>query len=203
MGRDSDAQVRPGDGSELRPVSGLQWLWRGQFETEHEGHRYAVDVDYFDPAERSVLYRDGRQLAVGDNPARFDLDQAGAARIETDMGTYGMKRVHLVTPQGSTQLRPAPGTGEAWRADLARERPGLSRALAVLSALVLMLSLGIEIPQLLELMAGADWWAAITDWRPTAPVTLSPPANTALSVAGVAAGLERALSLRHHWLLDD
>lgn len=192
---------KPGDGSELKPVTGLQWLWRGQFGTEVDGHEYAVDVDYFDLSERARLYRDGVQVAVGGNPARFELDEERA--IETRMSLYGMSRAHLVGPEGERQLTPAPGTGEAWRADLDRNRPGVSRALGIVSLLILVLALVIEIPQLVEVWSRSEWWAALTDWRPEAPITLSPGANTALTIAGVVAGLERALRLQHHWMIDE
>lgn len=150
------AKVTEGDGSSLRPVSGLQWIWRGQFETEVDGHAYAVDVDYFDWDERSRLYRDGEQVAVARNPARFEVGED--AHIETKMTLYGMSRAHLVTPAGEQQL---------------------------------------------ELWSGSDWWAALTGWRPVAPVTLPASANLALTGAGVVAGLERALRLRHNWVLDE
>ena len=73
--------IKGGDGSALRPVTGLQPLWRGQFGAEHGGHRYAVDVDYLDWNEYAVLYRDGVQVARGGNPASFELGDG--ARIQT------------------------------------------------------------------------------------------------------------------------
>ncbi|MDO5535492.1 MAG: hypothetical protein Q4F65_12695 [Propionibacteriaceae bacterium] len=195
--------IKPGDGSELKPVTGLQWLWRGQFETEVDGHTYSVDVDYFDLAERSRLYRDGVQVAVGTGATRFALDDVEDTHIETKMSTYGMSRAHVVSPHGEEQMRPAPGTMEAWRADLHRDHRGLSLALGAVSWIVLVVALVIEVPQLLETLSNSGWWPHLTDWRPTAPITLPPAANIALTVAGVVAGLERALRLKHNWLLDE
>lgn len=218
MPRKHVSRTKPGDGSELRPVTGLQWLWRGQFVTQVDGRDYAIDVDYLDWSEKSRLYRDGVQVAVGGNPARFalaelpDTEPAPVApaetttqepRIETKMSLYGMSRAHLVTEAGEQQLRPAPGTAEAWRADLDRDRPSLSRVIGVVSFLVVALALVIEVPQLLEAWSHSDWWAGLTGWRPTAPVTLPPAANGVVTVAGILAGLERALRLQHNWLLDD
>lgn len=194
-------KVKPGDGSELRPVKGLQWIWRGQFETEVDGHTYAVDVDYLDWDEKSRLYRDGTQVEVSGNPARFEL--APDAQIEAKMTLYGMSRAHVVTPDGDRQMQPSPGTAERWRADLHRDHPRASIVIGVVSFAVLALALVIEVPQLLELWSRSDWWATMTDWRPTAPVSLSPPANLALTLAGVVAGLERALRLKHNWVLDE
>lgn len=65
-------QPSPGDGSALRRVSGLQWLWRGQFVSEVAGVEYAVDVDFFDLDEKCRLYRDGIQVAMAPSPARFE-----------------------------------------------------------------------------------------------------------------------------------
>ena len=218
MPRRRVSRIKPGDGSELRPVTGLQWLWRGQFATQVDGRDYAIDVDYLDWSEKSRLYREGVQVAVGGNPARFALaelpgtESAPAAPaesttqdacIETRMSLYGMSRAHLVSEDGERQLRPAPGTGEAWRADLDRDRPGLSRVIGVVSFLVLALALVVEVPQLLEAWSHSGWWAYLTDWRPTAPITLPPAANGVVTVAGILAGLERALRLQHNWLLDD
>lgn len=193
--------IEPGDGSALKPVSGWQWLWRGQFLAELDGHCYAVDVDYLDWDEKSVLYRDGLQVAVGGNPARFELP--GGAAIETRMSSYGMSRVHLVHPGGAELLRPAPGTGEEWRAHLHRNRPGLSRTLAAVSFTVLLAALLLELPQLVQWLTGTGWWQAVSGWRFSSPASLSATANVVLTGAGVLAGLERALRVRHDWWLDD
>lgn len=204
------SRTKPGDGSGLRPVSGMQWTWRGQFVTEVDGHEYAVDTDFFDLAERMLLYRDGVQVARAASPATFVLaalpdapEHAEDTRIEAAMSLYGMKRAHVVTGSGERQLAPAPGTAEAWRARFERDRPGLSRLLAVLSFTILALALVLELPQLLEWVTSSGWWQAVSDWTFTSPVTLSAPANTAMTTAGVAAGLERALRVRHQWWLDD
>lgn len=202
------SKVEPGDGSRLTPVTGWQWLWRGQFVTSHGGAEYAIDVDYFDWKESCDLYRDGVQVARAGSPATFPLsDEASAvddgSRIEATMSWYGMSRAHLVTPSGEVQLEPAHGTAEAWRASLDEERPGLSRLLAAASLVVLLVALALEVPQLLQMLTSAGWWGAVSDWRFTSPVSLPAWVNTVLTIGGVLAGLERALRLRHHWLLDD
>lgn len=199
------------DDETLRPVRGLQWLWRTQFETEHDGSHYAVEADMFDPMERCILYRDGVRVAHQSSPARFHLGpeprpRAGAndyPRIEVAMSMLGMKRAHLVLPSHDVQLQPARGTAEAWRADLHRDRRGLSTLLAVVSFTILLAALLLELPQLLETITHLELFAQVSDWRFDSPVQLSREVNTAVSVAGIVAGLERALRLRHSWLLDD
>ncbi|WP_413452392.1 hypothetical protein AA0Y32_11000 [Georgenia phoenicis] len=190
------ARERAGDGSALRPVRGLQWLWRGVLGTEHAGARWDVEVDFLDWDEKVHLYRDGVQERVQRGTSAFVLDDG--ARIEVRWSTYGLRRAHLVHVDGTeVPLVPAPGTAERWRADLDHERPGLSRRLALASWTVLVLALLLQVPQLLELGAGVTGWYAFTS-----PVELPAWLNTPLSVAAVLAGLERALRLRHHWLLD-
>lgn len=192
----SMAKERPGDGSALRPVSGWQWMWRGVFGTRHAGTRWDVEVDYFDWDEKVRLYRDGVQERVQRGTSRFDLDDG--ARIEVAWSTFGLKRAQLVPAGGDvTQLAPAPGTAERWRADLDRDRPTLSRRLGTASGLVLLLAVALQVPQLLEVGATATGW-----YEFTSPVTLPGWLNGPLGVAAVLAGVERALRLRYHWLLD-
>jgi len=194
----------------LRPVRGLQWLWRTQFETEHEGVRYAVDADLLDIGEKLVLFRDGVRVAEQSSPARFTLGPEPRARagkddyprIEAAMSWYGLKRAHLVLPTHDEQLTPARGTAEAWRADLHRNHRGASTVLAVVSLTILLLAALLELPQLAEWIAHSGWWAQVSDWRFDSPVSLPPWANTALTVGGVVAGVERALRLKHNAWLD-
>lgn len=112
-------QPSPGDGSALRRVSGLQWLWRGQFVSEVAGVEYAVDVDFLDLDEKCRLYRDGIQVAVAPSPARFEIPESAGTCIEAAMSTYGMKRAHVVDARGARLMTPAHGTAEAWRQRLA------------------------------------------------------------------------------------
>ncbi|WP_454085863.1 hypothetical protein [Georgenia sp. Marseille-Q6866] len=190
------AREKAGDGSALRPVRGWQALWRGVFGTEHAGARWDVEVDYLDWDEKVHLYRDGVQERVQRGTSSFMLDDG--ARLEVAWSLLGLRRAHLVRPDGTeTQLVPGPGTAERWRADLDRDRPTLSRRLAAASWMVLALALLLQVPQLLELGARVTGW-----YEFTAPVTLPASLNTPLSVAALLAGLERALRLRYHWLLD-
>ncbi len=177
-------------------MRGLQWMWRGVFGTEHAGHRWDIEVDYFDWDEKVALYRDGVQERVQRGTSRFDLDDG--ARIEVAWSTFGLKRAHLVRWEGTeVQLEGAPGTAERWRSDLDRDNPTLSRQLAAASWTVLVLALLLQVPQLLELVANGTGWFSFTS-----PVTLPSSLNTPLTIAGALAGLERALRLRYHWLLD-
>lgn len=118
------------------------------------------------------------------------------------MSLYGMKRAHLVTDESTSQLTPCSGTAERWRVDLDRGRPVLSRRIALVSVLILVVALIFELPQLLQLLTGTDWFYDLARWSFTAPFSLPGWLNTILGVAGALAGLERALRLQHNWLLD-
>jgi hypothetical protein len=86
----------------LKPVRGIEVVWRGVYEVDHAGQHYAVEVDYFDFAEKVRLYRDGTRVDTRKSPARFEID-AGTT-IEASMGLLGMKTLRLVKPGGETPL---------------------------------------------------------------------------------------------------
>lgn len=196
-GTGAERRSGEGDGSALAEVGPAAPLWRAVMGADHGGVRYDIDVDLWDPSERVRLYRDGIQYRVQPSPARFELDDG--SRIEVAYSTFGLRRAHLVGADGTTRmLEPAPGTGERWRADLDRERPGLSRLISVLSWTVLAVALLVELPQLVEQVAQ---WTGLFEF--SSPVNAPPTVNGLLTVLGVVAGIERALRLRYNALLDE
>lgn len=190
------AKEKQGDG---RPLPAWRWwhpVYRSVMQVDHAGSRWHIDVDFFDWDEKVHLYRDGRLDRVQRGKARFELEDG--ARIEAAMSTYGLRRAHLVLPDGTERrLDPAPGTAERWRADLERDHPTASRRLAYVSWTVLVVALVLQVPQLLALGSVLTGW-----YEFTSPVTLPGWLDTVLSVGGTLAGIERALRLRYHWLLD-
>jgi len=184
---------RPRCPERFEPVRGGGRVWRGAFEVEHAGSTWTVDVDFFDWQERVGLYRDGVRVDERRSRARSPLP--GGARIEAGLSTFGMRRVHLVVGGHEEQLRPAPGTGEAWRADLGRRRPRVARALGALSWTVLVVALVTQVPGWVDGAAGLLGAEPVVGWELPAPV------DVVLSVAGVLAALERALAMRwSRWL---
>jgi hypothetical protein len=178
----------------LEAVRGLQAIWRGVYETEHGGHSYAVEVDYFDFAERIHLYRDGARVATERSPARFDLE--GAAAIEARMGLLGMRELRLEEYGRELPLSPAAGTLEARRAGFERAYPTASRLLGGLAWLILAIALVVEIPALIALAADAVG----ADFDP--PIDLPAGVLTVLGIAAIAAALDRALRFKHSRWLD-
>lgn len=182
--------------SELRPVKRWDWIWRGVFETDHDGSRWVVDVDLFDLRERVRLYRDGRLVESARAPALIAIDED--ARIEADLSLYGMKYVRLVHADGAhpIPLRPCPGTAEAWRARFEHQHPAASRVVAAASWTVLAVALLTQLPELVDLVAGPRGYSVPT-------LELPGWANASITAAGVLAGLERALRLKHNPWLDE
>jgi hypothetical protein len=67
--------------------------------------------------------------------------------------------------------------------------------------LVLVVDLILLAPQLLEVVTHLPVWS--DRFAPfVSPISLPTPVNTALTVAAALAGIERALTFRHHRLLD-
>jgi len=177
----------------LEPLDGWDVISRGRFEATHDGHVWTVDLDYFDFGEKLRLYRDGVEVEVKKSPATFELGPGAA--IVASMGLLGMRQVDLVVGGQTTLLTPVDGTAEAWRLQLERERPEVSRLVAVISWFVLVVALVIEVPQLIALISetiGADV---------DPPLILPGAANLVLGIAALAAALERALRFKtNRWL---
>lgn len=188
--------IKQGDGSALRPMRWWQLLHRTVFGIEHAAHRYVVDARLLDDEAR--LYVDGVQTARSSLPVRFAVD---GGRIEVAASTYGLKRMHLVTETGTTQLVPAPRTAERWRAELGRRSPVLSAMIASVAVIVLVIGLVVALPELLEILTRIPPVAERIGTF-TSPIELPAWLAMTITVAGVIAGIERALTLRNHWLLD-
>ncbi|MDO5504111.1 MAG: hypothetical protein Q4G67_13135 [Actinomycetia bacterium] len=212
------AKVSPGDGSTLKPMRAWEILYRTLFvldAREGRSHEYAVDVDLLDVRERVHLFTDGVQSAVASAPAAFPVE---GGTIEVELTMFGLRRVHFVpdAPAGSgvaesavartaepgeQVLRPARGTAEHARARLDRRFPTLSRIIGWLAVAVLLIGLFFVAPTALELVTSIPWVANVIG-TPALPWSLPDGAAGPLAVAGVVAALERALTLRNHWLID-
>ncbi|KPN18992.1 hypothetical protein [Arthrobacter sp. Edens01] len=163
---------------------------------------WSVDVRHGGDTDGEVyahFYRDGLHMARLKPPVLFPLP-VGTIRIA--VSTYGLRQADYVTHDGAVQpLVPDASSAEGLRAHLDRTRPGLSRLIGAASALVLLVSLALGVPQLLQ---------SVTEFPPLAenigtfasPILLPAWANTSLLLAGLAASTERALRLRYNWLLD-
>lgn len=192
------SESAPAPGAALPPFRPSLSLQRTRFSTDLEdGSTATVDVDHTE--HRASLYVEGRHVRTAEMPTRFAVGDEG---IEVAATRYGMSRIHLVGRDGAARrLDPAPGTPEHWRARLGARHPRVARMLAAGAVLVLVVNLVLLAPQLLEVLTHASVWA---DRFPSfvSPVDLPAWANTALTLTASLAALERALTFRHHRLLD-
>lgn len=177
-----------GERRSLTPLDGWNALFRGRFETVHDGHTWTVDVDFLDFKQKLNLYRDGAPIDAQKSPARFQL-RAGTT-IEASMGVLGMRQIDLVVDGQTKALAPVDGTLEAWRLGLERDRPRLSRAIGAVSWIVLVIALVTGIGELI----------ALTGVEP--PFTIPQPFNTIIGFAALLAALERALRFKTNRWLD-
>ena len=101
-----------------------------------------------------------------------------------------MKEAHLEVDGAQTMLMLAIGTGERWRLELERQRPGLSRAIGYASLAVLVVALVVDGSEILGLI----------DPDPD-PLGLPALVATIVGFLALAAAIERALRLKcNRWL---
>lgn len=199
--------MQPGDGHALQPYRWWQPFSRSLFHLRlGDGSGtpgvWSVDVRHGGDENGEVfaqLYRDGVNHAQSKLPAVFAIP---GGTIEVAVSGYGLRRCHFVTTEGAERrLVPDPASAEGRRARLERAHPGLSRAIGLVSVLVLLVALALGIPQLVEQITAIPPVAERLGSF-TSPVALPSWANVSLVVAALAASTERALRLRYHWLLD-
>lgn len=204
-------KVVPGDGSRLQEYRFWHLLSRALFfarisDSVGASHVYAVDVRYFagdvsDGEKQSpvALYRDGVQTHRADLPAALPVP---GGLIDVATSTYGLTRMHHVPDGGSERvLQPHPRSGEGLRARFGQRFPRASTAIGVTAIVILLVGLVVGVPQALELVTRIDAVAERVGTF-TSPIHLPEWANIGLFIAGVLAALERALTLRNHWLID-
>jgi len=210
-------RVKPGDGRPLKPFRWWQMLSRSLFRlrlTTFDGVavEYAVDVRHSGDKEtgevHAALYRNGRHHAESKTPAVFPVPEGsrewgtGGGTIEVKASAFGLKRAHFVSADGGEwQLTPDPESAEGRRASFDRAHPDASRWIGYVTLLIVVLGLALLIPQILvplsQIPPIADTFGTFTS-----PVQLSAWANGVVTVVTAAASTERALRLRHNWLLD-
>lgn len=195
-------KVTPGDGSDLQPFGGWDVLTRSLFyldlPDESEGRVWAVDVHHFDDDDRAEVYRDGIQSHRSTLPAAFPVP---GGVIEVAANLYGLSRMHYVTEEGERALRPHRWSLEGLRARFDRRHPRASAWIARTAVVVLLVGLVVAIPQVVALVSSWDLLADRVGTF-TSPISLPAWANATLLAAGVLAAIERALTLRSHWLVD-
>lgn len=197
-------KVKPGDGKPFRPMRAWHALARSVFHIDlpdDDGalRTFSVDVPFLDLDGKVSLYLDGRREAWAEAPAVFAVP---GGVIEVATSTFGVSRMHFVPDDGEErQLLPDRASAEAARARFAARHPLASRAIGAVAVVVLLAGLVLGLPQVLEQLSKLTWVAENIGTF-TSPFALPAWLNTALFVAGLLAAVERALTLRNHWLID-
>ncbi|WP_370964466.1 hypothetical protein [Amycolatopsis sp. cg9] len=198
-------RIKPGTGRELRPFRWWQPFARSLYSIDLGRQVYTVDVRhhrrFFSENGKGTadLYLDRRQHAESKLPAAFPVP---GGTIEVADSPFGLKRCHYVTDVGEERrLVPDRASAEGRREHFARSHPVASRVIGVTSAALLVTSVLLLIPQLVE-VAFKIPPVAQRFGTFVSPVALPAWLNTLLSVGAVLASTERALRLRHSWFLD-
>lgn len=211
-------KVRPGDGRALREYRIRDLFSRSLFflqlaDRTGDRHVYAVDVRHFvdeisgsekgaeAPKESpAALFRDGIQIHRADLPTAFPVP---GGVVEVAISMYGMKRVHYVPDDGGGErvLQPHRRSHEGLRAAFSRRFPRASAVIGGIAIVVLLASLALAVPQGLEMLTRIDFVAERIGAF-TSPIHLPGWLNITVITAGVVAAVERALTLRSHWLID-
>lgn len=201
-------RIEHGDGRNLPAFRWWQLLGRSLFHLERvdaEGSfvSYAIDARQWKTDENGYLkvslYRNDRQYAVSRVPAVFPVE---GGNIEVAASNFGLKRCHFVSADGTEELlRPDGRSAEGRRARLDEHRPRLSRAIGIISALVLLVGVALllqeiavpvlRIPPIAERIGPVDPLFTMPLW-----------ATIGIGVVTALASTERALRMRYRWWLD-
>jgi hypothetical protein len=199
----AEKRVKPGDGRPLAPYRWWQLLSRSVFflRLPESPNEYAIDVrtsgDRDDGTVRARLYRNQVQSAVSKVPARFPVE-GGVIEVETTM--FGVRRAHYVTTDGAeTQLTPHPRSGEGRRANLHRQHPVLSRVIAVVATIIVIVGIAITLLQLAESLSNIPPIANSIGVF-VSPIRLPFWANIGVILLIASASVERALRMRSSWI---
>lgn len=202
-------RVSEGDGSALKRFRWWQVFGRALFHIrlstpDGPEREYAVDVRHWGgQGSRRIdahLYRDGVQQARSKVPAAFPVP---GGHIEVALSPFGLRRCHFVANEGAERpLVPHPRSAEGRRAGLDHAHPTLSRVIGIVSVVLVVAGIGLN---LLEALGPISQIPAVADAVGTveSPVDLPLWLNLTLGLGAVLGSTERALRLRHSWLLDN
>lgn len=198
-------RVRAGSGEPLRRYRWWQMFGRSlRSITLPSGDgatsTYTVDVrhagDMTDGAIRARLYVNGSLHSFAKTPTRFSVP---GGHIEVAINGFGLKRCHYVRTDGTEQqLSPDPASAEGRRARLHHRHPGLSRVIGLISIALVVVGLGVEVPQIIESLSQVPLIADSIGTF-TSPVRLPPSINLLIGLAAVVGSTERALRMRSSW----
>lgn len=213
--REGAKRTHAGDGRPLEPfrwwhlLSGRKLLLLPLVHADGSRAGYVVDVRVSGKQARENdmnlsdgmvhLYLDGRHHAASPLPAVMPVE---GGVIEVSTGSAGLRRAQYL-PDGAAAQRliPHPKTAIGRRLRFDRDHPALSRLLGAISIVVLVVGVGVNGVQLLEVLSGIPPVAEHFGHFDS-PLDLPLWLNIALGFGAGLAATERALRLKFHWLLD-
>ncbi|WP_245583107.1 hypothetical protein [Paenibacillus daejeonensis] len=160
---------------------------------------YAIKSKYFAEEPCVDLYRENRHVAFSKLPAALPVDNGV---IEITHGSSGINGIRYVTAtEDHFSVSPDKRSIRGFRMWVHRRFPTLSASIGMLAVVILLISIALGLPQLLETITIIP---PVTERIGTfeSPIQLSIWSNVTLGVAAAIAGIERALMLKSHWLID-
>lgn len=200
----SDKQngVKDGDSRALKPLRWWEMMTRSVFYLEVYNSKYAVEVYYFRFEDNIMVYKNGRQVALGTESMKYQVAETGG-EVEIALSDYGVKRMHYTREvRGEEQmLVPDKQSAEGMRYRFGQRFPRVSKWIGWIAVAVLLISVILWIPQIIDLMSN---WDILEDYIGGYESLINLPGwlNTTLVVLSVLAVVERTLSVKYHWLID-
>lgn len=201
-------RIESGDGRALEPfrwwhlLSSRKVFFLRLAAPEGGMTTYAVDIRLSGKQAgdegKAHLYRNGRHQAASRLPAAFPVE---GGVIEARLSAYGMRRIHYVTPGGEQQLVPHPKSAIGRRLNFDLQHPRAGRWVAVVSVVLLIVGVGVNVPQLIEAVSQVP---AIAERFGSfeSPIRLPLWLNISLGVGAAIASMERGLRMRYNALFD-
>ncbi|TSB47772.1 hypothetical protein [Alkalicoccobacillus porphyridii] len=197
-------KVKEGDGHRLKKPWLLNMFTRSLFHVEITNKDdkkilYTIVCKYFVEEPRADLYKDGIHIAYSKLPAAFPVEDGF---IEMENGGYGINRIHYETEkEGIYSIYPDKRSIRGGRLWIHKRFPKISSFIAVSAIVILLTSIVIGLPQLVETLSDIPWVAENIGTFES-PIVMPSMINYAMIGAGMLAGVERTLMLRSHWLID-
>ncbi|WP_404457797.1 hypothetical protein [Oceanobacillus kapialis] len=160
---------------------------------------YAIKSRYFTEEASVDLYHNGRHIAFSKLPAAFPVVNGV---IEIKNNSYGINRILYFSDEKETySIYPDKRSIRGFRMLVHKRFPKFSSFIAIMAIIILLLSIALSLPQLMETLSKIPW-VADNIGTFVSPITLSVWTNFAIGIAAALAGTERAFMLRRHWLID-
>ncbi|MFS0786666.1 hypothetical protein ABC345_09840 [Shouchella sp. 1P09AA] len=197
-------KVKAGDGHTLKPYRLWHIFTHSLFhititKENNEQVHYALKSRYFADDSSVDLYHGKTHVAYSTLPASIPIENG---ILEVKSGGSGINQIRYRTDEAETfSIYPDKRSVRGWRLGLHRHFPVISNCLGLLAILVLLASLALGLPQIVEQISEIPWIAEhIGTFQ--SPINLPVWLNVAIGLATGFAATERALMLRSHWLID-